>query len=203
MADKFLERNDGSKFYLDAPLAEMAQMFTPEVTAHSLSLMCRYNGHTKRFYSVAEHTLIMAENIWAQDWSTAQDALQALHHDDAEEIIGDMISPVKTHDQFFKTIEAKLDEAIAMQYRLPFVFPEWLKMADARIVKDERANVMQPSKNKWGVDTLTPLGVRFMPIVGRIPWLMKRRWVDFHYFLEEERVKEELDVFTSAYNFRG
>ena len=186
MADGFLERNDGSRFYIDASVEEMSEMFSPEVTAHALSMMCRYNGHTKRFYSVAEHTFIMAKKVWSEPWGTAKDALIALHHDDAEEIIGDMISPVKKHDEFFQKTEAKLDTAIAMRYGLTYPFPDWLKDLDARIVKDERGAVMRPSSNTWGVDTLVPLNVQFMPITGRLPWLMKRRWIAFHYFLMEE-----------------
>ncbi len=34
---------------------------TLEDIAHALSMMCRYNGHTKEFYSVAEHCVIMSK----------------------------------------------------------------------------------------------------------------------------------------------
>lgn len=32
--------------------------------AHSLSMQCRYNGHTKLFYSVAQHSAVMANNFF-------------------------------------------------------------------------------------------------------------------------------------------
>lgn len=35
----------------------------PETIAHGLSHLCRYSGHVKRFYSVAEHSLWIALNL--------------------------------------------------------------------------------------------------------------------------------------------
>ena len=34
-----------------------------EDIAHSLSMMCRYAGHCERFYSVAEHSILLARHV--------------------------------------------------------------------------------------------------------------------------------------------
>ena len=58
--------------------------------AHSLAYQCRYTGHTKFFYSVAQHCVLMAENP-----DLPGDPLQKLLHDAAETYIGDMARPWK------------------------------------------------------------------------------------------------------------
>ena len=67
-----------------------------EDIAHSLSMQCRFNGHTKWFYSVAQHCSIMAEAMMSDGY--AEYAFEALMHDAAEAYIGDLIRPVKDRD---------------------------------------------------------------------------------------------------------
>jgi hypothetical protein len=56
-----------------------------EDVAHSLAFQCRYNGHCKRFFSIAEHSVIMSQ----QDGG-----LSGLLHDAHEAYIGDIIRPI-------------------------------------------------------------------------------------------------------------
>lgn len=62
----------------------------PDVTviAHALANLCRWTGHTKRFYSVAEHSLRVCNLV------PARYKLQALLHDAAEAYIGDIATPL-------------------------------------------------------------------------------------------------------------
>lgn len=58
--------------------------------AHALSQMCRYGGHAPRFYSVAEHSVVVSRLC-----ATHEARRFALLHDAAEAYIGDVIAPLK------------------------------------------------------------------------------------------------------------
>lgn len=77
-----------------------------DVIARSLSRQCRFNGHADRFYSVAEHCVLVSQI------SPPHLALWGLLHDAAETFVGDMVSPLKAHDPIFQSVEAKIDAAI-------------------------------------------------------------------------------------------
>lgn len=62
--------------------------------AHSLALINRFTGHTTRPYSVAEHSLLVAD-LAAADGASAIVQLAALMHDAHEAFAGDVASPVK------------------------------------------------------------------------------------------------------------
>ena len=63
--------------------------FDIEDIAHSLSQLCRFNGHCIGTYTVAQHSCIVAE--YARD----EHKLIALMHDAAEAYIGDIPRPLK------------------------------------------------------------------------------------------------------------
>jgi hypothetical protein len=143
--------------------------------AHALSLLCRYNGHVDRFYSVAEHCVHLARWI---HWKTGDRNLTrwALLHDAAEAYIGDMIWPLKAHMPDFQDVDAFVTGAIAKRFGLEGavvivipssrgfgkrvkVIPDEVKEADTRILLDEKAALLKPSPGAWTVDGLEPLGI--------------------------------------------
>lgn len=83
----------GSGRYVDVYRPDPATLSEPDI-ARALSFTCRYGGHVKRFYSVAEHALLVYDLL---RWQGADDRLllAALFHDAAEAYLGDVPSPLK------------------------------------------------------------------------------------------------------------
>lgn len=175
--DGWVEIWPGNQFHFGSPKPGEIKV---EAIAHALSRLCRYNGHTTRHYSVGEHVCLLSDWVMKQPWATPLDGLTALHHDDAEYIVGDLAKPIKVTMPEFNALEHLLDEAIAEEFGTTYPFPPWLKDMDVRIIKDERAAVMVPSPHDWGVDVLEELGIKFWSVAGRWPWLVKRRFLARH-----------------------
>lgn len=186
----WMEMVHGTAFTFENPKPEMINI---DEIAHSLSRICRYNGHTKRHYSVAEHCILMADWVADQYWASPRDVLTALHHDDAECVIGDLIRPVKHKMQDFKKLENVIDQAMAAKFNTIWPFPEWLHDIDGRIIKDERASVMNQSRNEWGTDELDVLGVKFKHITGRFPVLMCDMFLRRHFYWTDKMRSSEFE----------
>lgn len=78
---------------------------------HSLSNLCRFNGHCQRFYSVAEHSVRLAL-ICPRELQ-----LTALLHDAAEAYIGDITSHLKAkYAPEICKLETKIAKVIFGQY---------------------------------------------------------------------------------------
>lgn len=78
-------------------LLGIAQQFNApaiEEIAHALAQINRFTGHTKRPYSVAEHSLLVC-SIAANEGASPMAQLAALLHDAHEAFTGDVSSPVK------------------------------------------------------------------------------------------------------------
>jgi 5'-deoxynucleotidase YfbR-like HD superfamily hydrolase len=119
-----------------------------EDIAHALSMLCRFNAHCSRFYSVAEHSVHVSHEI------RPDLALVGLMHDAAEAYIGDVPSPLKKHLTQFQEIEERLIAAIAERFR--FAMPEGgsdeareLKRADVQLLVDEKAAIMAREPEPW------------------------------------------------------
>lgn len=79
--------------------------------AHSLSLMCRANGHAKFFYSVAQHSIACANEAKARGWSR-EVIIGCLLHDASEAYLSDVTRPVKKELTFYLEVEECLQDKI-------------------------------------------------------------------------------------------
>lgn len=80
--------------------------------AHALSNCCRFAGHTKQFYSVAQHSVIVSRVC------EPRDALYGLLHDAAEAYTGDLTRPLKKTLPEFYEIERRIEAAIFVRFGL-------------------------------------------------------------------------------------
>lgn len=126
-----------------------------EDIAAALSKMCRYGGHTRRFYSVAEHSILMA--------SKAPEGLKmaALLHDASEAYLQDIIRPVKVHLTGYAEIESRLMAVIAAKFGFAWPLPTEVKKLDEAIIGDEREQAVRyPEGKAWSRwEPVPPLNV--------------------------------------------
>ncbi len=130
-----------------------------EDIAHALSMMCRFNGHCERFYSVAEHSVLVSENV------PPEDALWALLHDASEAYIADIVRPAKRFIDGYRQMEANIMAAVCGAFDLPYIEPPSVKRADNAILADEASQIMGSKPKDWILPE-PPLGVR---IIGLSP----------------------------------
>lgn len=145
-----------------------------EDIAHALSLVCRYTGHCREFYSVAEHSvrvsfqvqrLYLKMAVSARRFEYARTAaLCGLLHDASEAYIADVSRPVKhsaTFGTIYKAIEGNLEAAINTRFNLPAMLP-LVKQADNQLLATERRDLMGVPPREWTADA-APLEIRIEP----------------------------------------
>jgi uncharacterized protein len=147
----WLQTYTGLKFY---PMDPKSEEINIEDIAHSLGMQCRYNGHSLRFYSVAEHCVLISEYL-SYDKTLS---LYGLLHDAAEAYISDIPRPLKSHINNIKEIEKKIEKEIFKTFGLDPIIPKEIYEIDNRILNDERKQVMKFTYERWNIDP-TPLGI--------------------------------------------
>lgn len=120
--------------------------FKIETIAHALSNICRYGGHSNRFYSVAEHSVLVSRVV------PPEFAMVGLLHDASEAFVGDMPSPLKAMCPEYRAIEDRVQEAIAERYGLQYPFPPEIKFADKSVYKAERLQITNVADEVWHTD---------------------------------------------------
>jgi 5'-deoxynucleotidase YfbR-like HD superfamily hydrolase len=115
----------GKRFW---PLDPRANEIDIRDIAHSLSMTCRFGGHTRRFYSVAEHSCHVhdAGPVSCRAWG--------LLHDAPEFIVGDMARPLKRQLPDYKRVEDGIHRKVAERFGLPYAIPPEVKNIDDRIL---------------------------------------------------------------------
>lgn len=166
----WMETYTGRKFWPANPRAQDITIFD---IAHALSLKCRYNGHSKSFYSVAEHSVILAMYARIRGLPVATQ-LELLMHDGAEAYLPDVPRPIKHFFPDLIQMEHRLDDMIREFSGLTGMVPLEVKDFDSRIIRDEWPQVMSKTANDWMTDTLDPLGVvvnGFLPVEAEMRFL--------------------------------
>ena len=142
----------GKKFYHLDPKPEMVCI---EDIAHALSQTCRWTGHTRFHYSVAQHS------VYASLICPPEFALDCLMHDASEAYLGDMNRPLKhftAAGPAYREIEEKVEEVIFKKFGVRFPLPEVVKEADTQMLYAEKSQLMNVTEatkyeaRKWNRD---------------------------------------------------
>ena len=163
--------------------------------AHGMSNVCRFSGQPVRFYSVAQHTLLVAALLSVVDpnaFLTREAQLLALFHDASEAYLGDVATPIKQHPAWttYREYERRLQEVIERKYVLPHArvdlepFRESVKQADILAFVFEAKHLMGRDYS-W---MLMP-GIALPERKDFKPWSpprAKRQWLEHHALLLED-----------------
>jgi len=122
--------------------------------AHALSNQCRFTGHSRAFYSVAQHAYHVS-NICNPD-----DALWGLLHDAAEAYVCDLARPMKHQPEYahYCRDEQLVMAAICKRFGLAPTMPESVHRADEIMLASEVLSLMTPDRSVWGrwIDAVPP-----------------------------------------------
>ncbi|MFH1609224.1 MAG: phosphohydrolase [Candidatus Bipolaricaulota bacterium] len=149
--------------------------------AVALSRTCRFRGHCLVWYSVAEHSLLVASVV------PPRHALAALLHDAAEAYLGDVPAPFKRSGILasYGYLETEILRTIWRRWGVE-VEAEMLRVvaeADAAVLAAERDAVMGPPPEDWGL-TAEPAPVK---IVGHAPEMARTLFLaEFDRLMLEE-----------------
>ncbi len=109
--------------------------------ARALANLCRFGGHSRSFYSVAQHSVIVSRLV-EERTGDAEDAFAALMHDATEAYLGDMPHPLKHRSPLgaaYKAAEDHLEQAINERFRIKPGVPEIKRVDKALLAAERRA----------------------------------------------------------------
>ena len=121
-------------------------------------MQCRFNGHCREFYSVAEHSMRVADMV------PTEHKAWGLLHDASEAYLSDMPSPIKRAMPAYMRAEEMAMRAIAERLNLPWPMPEVVAHADLVMLATEARDLMGEAPDSWN------LGVYPSPYTLH-PWL--------------------------------
>jgi 5'-nucleotidase len=125
------------------PLDLKPELVRVEDIAHSLGNLCRYTGHTKYHYSVAQHSIYVSKLV------PEELAFPALFHDAQEFVLNDVSRPIKYDEYYGKAIRGaqKRSEAVinqALGIELSHEDHMLIKAADVAMLALERDTLLPP-----------------------------------------------------------
>jgi uncharacterized protein len=120
------------------PLDPQAEHIRIEDIAHALAHQCRFSGHTRSFYSIAQHSLLVSELC------RPEDALWGLLHDASEAYLGDAARPLKELAEFaaYRDAEQRLQSCIMERFGLRPEQPASITEADDLMLAIEYRDLM-------------------------------------------------------------
>ena len=146
----------GKKFF---PLGPDFGEFDIEDIAHALSNQCRFSGHVRFFYSVAQHCVNVSYEV------PEVDAYEALMHDASEAYLQDMPTPIKMMMPEYKKAEKVLETAIEAHFGLIMDDDARINIraADLKLLATEARDLMGNPQDWESLQGLVPCTYKIVP----------------------------------------
>src|SRR5215212_2494425 len=136
----------------------------PGDIARALSNICRFGGHSRAFYSVAQHSAIVCDLLEARG-ATPAELMAALLHDAAEAYLGDLPHPLKHRSELgaaFRVAEKRLEAVIERRFDLPDAAAR-IKPIDRALLATERRTFSKVAWNWPELEGVEPLELAIEP----------------------------------------
>lgn len=137
-----IELLNGQMFDFFAP--EKTLDFEMEEFAHVAGNICRFAGHVRYFYSLAQHLLNTSLIVDQRYRKTA------LCHDTSEGFTNDIVTPLKVAVPTFGAIERTIEADMARRFGFLYPYPPEVKLADLQMLAIEKS-ILKPSSSHWAV----------------------------------------------------
>ena len=159
---QFIQTFSGRRVW---PLSPAVEEICTEDIAHALSLQCRFTGHLKDFFSVAQHS------VHVSFICDPADAFWGLMHDASEAYLIDLARPVKHHPEmaFFRIAEERLHAVIAERFGLKLPIPFSVHVADDVMLWTERRDLL-PHVVSWASSKCVTLQTPLAEMIEPWPW---------------------------------
>ena len=126
--------------------------------AHGLAHQCRFNGHTNKFYSVAQHSVLVASIL------PRELRLAGLLHDASEAYLGDVVQPLKDLLPEYQAIEENFCKVLGMRFGVNLQHNDAIRHADLVVLATERRDLMPMDNADWSSITgITPMSRTIRP----------------------------------------
>jgi hypothetical protein len=125
-------------------------MISIEDIAHALAHQCRFSGHLQKFYSVAQHSVLVASLV------SEEKKFDGLMHDASEAYLLDIPTPIKAKLPNYKLLESDLMKIIANKFGFRFPFDAEVKRADAEMLQREWHALMIGDNIGFDIIPLSP-----------------------------------------------
>lgn len=165
----------GGKFWPLDPRPENVNILD---IARSLSQTCRFRGHTRHFYSVAQHSVNVSQTL------AGELQLWGLLHDAAEAYLTDAPRPLKRHLSGFDELENAVLRAVGERFGLPWPIPPEVFEIDNRVLVAEARYVMtEPDLDE--LPTVPPIGGGYFS--ERLPRVAEAEFLEVFHDLYQGR----------------
>jgi 5'-deoxynucleotidase YfbR-like HD superfamily hydrolase len=132
----YIATASGKQFFLLEPRLEDVDIMD---ISHALALQCRWTGHCKFHYSVAQHSW------YCSFLGPENEAFDRLMHDAAEAYIGDLNRPLKHYTEAgvaYRRQEAIIQKVLAERFGYSVIEPPSVKIADNVMLYAEKKQIM-------------------------------------------------------------
>jgi hypothetical protein len=146
----WIQTYTGRQFWPGNPRTEDIEL---EDIAHALSNLCRFGGHCTNFYSVAQHSVLVADTV------PVRHRKWALLHDASEAYLVDLPRPLKRYGALgvaYLDLEKRVMSVICDRFGLEQQMPAEVYAADNVVLATEKRDLMRACPESW-VELSEPL----------------------------------------------